>query len=57
MPNSHVSIENLTRRHLPDAVEVIAQAFYRNPLAKHAFGDLDDETRLRRARRVYRGVM
>lgn len=53
----HVSIENLTRRHLPDAVEVIAQAYTHHPLAKQVFLGLEDETRLRRVRRVYRGVM
>lgn len=53
----HVSIENLSRRHLPDAVEVISQAFFSNALARKAFPGLDDETRLRRVRRVYRSVM
>lgn len=54
---AHVTIENLNRRHLPDAVEVIAQAFFRNALALKAFPNLDDEIRLRRVRRVYRSVM
>lgn len=57
MNAAHVTIENLTRRHLADAVEVIAQAFYQNPLARHAFPEIEPETRLRRVRRVYRGVM
>lgn len=57
MKAAHVTIENLTRRHLPDAVEVIAQAFYKNPMALHAFPDCDDDSRLRRVRRIYRGVM
>lgn len=57
MKAEHVSIENLTRRHLPDAVEVIAQAFYKSPLACHAFPNVDDDSRLRRVRRVYRSVM
>lgn len=57
MNPAHVTIENLTRRHLPDAVEVIAQAFYRNPLAIHAFPGVGDDTRLRRVRRIYRSVM
>lgn len=53
----HVSIENLNRRHLADAVEVTAQAFCHSELALRAFPKLDDETRLRRVRRVYRSVM
>lgn len=57
MSAAHVTIENLTRRHLSDAVEVIAQAFYKNGLARHALRGVDEQTRLKRVRRIYRGVM
>lgn len=57
MTAAHVTIENLTRRHLADAVEVIAQAFHKNPLAEHAFPNTEPELRLRRVRRIYRAVM
>lgn len=57
MDRSHISIEKLRRANLSEAVEVLAQAYYNNPLPMHAFGRLPSKKRLVRVRRIYRGAV
>lgn len=57
MDRSHISIEKLRRANIAEAVEVLAQAYYDNPLPAHAFGKLSRSSRLAKLRRIYRCVL
>jgi len=53
----HVTIEGLKREHLSEAVEVVTQAFYDNPLSAALFRKVEPEKRIPKLRRVYRGAL
>jgi ribosomal protein S18 acetylase RimI-like enzyme len=57
MDTPHISIEKLRRVNISEAAEVLAQAYYSNPLPLHAFGKMKSSKRLIKVRRIYRGIV